>query len=70
MEAHTQQLYGELSRDAGGGGDAFLARVEAVWGRHCDDTKMIRQVVLHMDRSYTLRASAAGEPPYPPRWRV
>jgi cullin-4 len=38
--------------------EQFLNSLNTYWGRHCDDTQMIRQIILTLDRTYALEKKA------------
>ncbi len=40
--------------------ERFLWAMSAVWKRHCDDTQMIRQIVLTLDRTYAIEKRSDG----------
>ena len=40
--------------------ERLLGEMHAVWSRHCEDTQMVRQIVLRLDRSYALEKRSEG----------
>jgi hypothetical protein len=52
MEAHIDEISRVMASAASSlSYDAFLVQMNAVWTRHCEDTQMIRQIVLTLDRT-------------------
>lgn len=55
VESHVRELGGILRKMTSVlTNETFLPQLNAVWKRHCEDTQLIRQVVLFLDRTYAL----------------
>ncbi len=61
IEAHVAALGAVMRAQARAlAPERLLAEMNAVWSRHCEDTQMIRQIVLRLDRGYALEKRSEG----------
>jgi cullin-4 len=61
IEAHVAALGAVMRAQARAvAPERLLGEMNAVWSRHCEDTQMVRQIVLRLDRGYALEKRSEG----------